>query len=550
MVKAQEVHTEAHPLERLFTFLMVEPVGKTSLGVQKLSFPSLRPDGTRLNIWGNTWEKNSGVEISIDSPTDALPLVTALSLAPSTEGSRFSVFTANLIDDGQIFAPVWANSRNDRKVAREILLDQNSLQVEEQVLDQLATMVDGFVDDRAVALMNGDDANNPSNWVGLKHGEYCGMKGLNITTDLIAFGSVTHSGNTESMAIIQRGNKSDELTLTHSAWNVLLTDATVRHLPDDTTINVPLAVVEHSKSSTSVHRMVEMKVKDLRSLSEKILRVMSRNNYLKEGFQFWPLELAVLYSLINPYPLNSELSIVRPPLSIPDIPNSSRLSSHVMSSYRPQVVSPRPLTVPVKSVDTKSVFREVAKLNQVKKEIVTPPPRPFNDIRIEPVVKGSPTSEAKSTTSEVMPKDLRRRLIDMSSGNFTELVSQERVAVELESLMAQFANVMGDLKVGVTPNDMGQGWRVRGSNAKQSFAMSLVPDKISGFIVTDIELSGFGLKGIAIKALLNPDLILSQLNKNLPKYLPGINISKLHIVCVGMGRYRGLLRKFVMVIFF
>jgi hypothetical protein len=407
--------------------------------------------------------------------------------------------------------------------------------------------------------MNGDDANNPSNWVGLKHGEYCGMKGLNITTDLIAFGSVTHSGNTESMAIIQRGNKSDELTLTHSAWNVLLTDATVRHLPDDTTINVPLAVVEHSKSSTSVHRMVEMKVKDLRSLSEKILRVMSRNNYLKEGFQFWPLELAVLYSLINPYPLNSELSIVRPPLSIPDIPNSSRLSSHVMSSYRPQVVSPRPLTVPVKSVDTKSVFREVAKpdleiprrvipqarivpekipepkpklasqVNQVKKEIVTPPPRPFNDIRIEPVVKGSPTSEAKSTTSEVMPKDLRRRLIDMSSGNFTELVSQERVAVELESLMAQFANVMGDLKVGVTPNDMGQGWRVRGSNAKQSFAMSLVPDKISGFIVTDIELSGFGLKGIAIKALLNPDLILSQLNKNLPKYLPGINISKLTI---------------------
>jgi len=163
------------------------------------------------------------------------------------------------------------------------------------------------------------------------------------------------------MAIIQRVNKSDELTLTHSAWNVLLTDATARHLPDDTTINVPLAVVEHSKTSARVHRMAEMKVKDLRSLSEKILRVMSSNNYAKEGFQFWPHDLAALYSLINPYPLNSELSIVRPPLSIPDVPNSSRLLSHVMSSYRPQVASPRPLTVPVKFVGTKSAFREVAK---------------------------------------------------------------------------------------------------------------------------------------------------------------------------------------------
>lgn len=183
--------------------------------------------------------------------------------------------------------------------------------------------------------------------------------------------------------------------------------------------------------------------------------------------------------------------------------------------------------VPEKASELKP--KSATPTNEVKNEIVVPSQKPMQERKIEPVVQRNSIPEATTLKTEMPPKDLRGRLLDKPSGNFTEIVSQDKVSVELKSLMSQFANAMGDLRVDVTPNNLGQGWRVKGSNTKQSFAMSLVPDQNSGFNVKDIDLSGFGLKGMAIKALLSPDLILSELNKNLPKYLPGINISKLTI---------------------
>lgn len=486
--------------------------------VEKLTYSHLDMKGAGVAVAG-CMDDNSKVEIIFTDPSESLPPLLALSLAAVDNTATLNCFAVNIFREGVNYYPAWGNLGWEQQKIREILLTNPILKAQREILDDLSTMVDGFIDDRNISRKNGGgDRDSASNWIGLKPGEAAFVDGSNISTDLIALGLATKSRNTEKVSLIQRGRTQNEVTLTHSAWNILLTDATSRHLPDDVIILVPAAIIEQNKSEgVLVRRYAKLSVADLRRTSQKIIKIVSENDYASDGLKFWPNKLGEIYSQIDPYPIDGGLKALRPALEIPTIVDSIPLSDHPEVKFLKPVAPPKSTKVP----EAKPIIPADQKAKPIE---VKPTPLPAS--RPRPIEKPAPVEpEPKPKV-----KNLREKLTGLRSGDFNLEITKDSVPEELGLLMKDLADKLGGTKLDVSWSTDPVGWKMSGSMQKKYMSMILTPDTNSGFSIGQLKLDGFGwVEQGAVKLLLNPGTIISELNKNLPKFTPGINVAKLTI---------------------
>lgn len=508
--------------------------------VEKLTYSHINTKGNDVVVTGDM-DDNSQVEILLDGPSESLPLLLALSLAAVDNSASINCFAVNIFREGVNYYPAWGSLGWEQQKIRGILLANPLLGVNMEVLDHLSTMVAGFIDDRNISREKGGrDKDRPSNWVGLNPGEAAFVDGLSLSTDLIALGLATKSGNTENISIIQRARNQDEVTLTHSAWGILLTDATSRHLPGETIIVAPVTITENTKKEgVLVRRYAKLTVADLRRISQKVIKIISKNDYARDGLKFWPDKLGELYSQIDPYQTSNGLKALRPALEIPTIVDSIPLSDHSEVKFLKPATPPKSTKV----LESKPTISTDQKAKPIE-EKTTPPPAPKQKEIVpekplpaeKPATYFKPISRSVEKTAHVEPesnpkvKNLREKLTGLRSGDFSLEITKDSVPEELGLLMKDLADKLGGAKLDVSWSTDPVGWKMSGSMQKKYMSMILTPDQNSGFGIGQLKLDGFGfIEQGAVKLLLNPGTIISELNKNLPKFTPGINVAKLII---------------------